>query len=45
VGRGDNIKMSPEKIGLWGVDWIDLDQDRETDRFCLDGNEHSGSIK
>jgi hypothetical protein len=26
------------------VDWLELDQDRDTDRF-LDGNKHSGAMK
>jgi hypothetical protein len=25
----DNIKMNPKEIGLDGVDWIDLAQDRD----------------
>ena len=25
----DNIKMDPQEVGLGGMDWIDLAQDRE----------------
>jgi hypothetical protein len=38
----DNIKMNLRHIGWYGMDWIDLAQDRDQ---CEHGNEHSGSIK
>jgi len=25
----DNIKMALQEVGCWGMDWIDLDQDRD----------------
>jgi hypothetical protein len=42
----DNIRMDLRKIGWSGMDWIDLDQDRDQWRgSCEGGNEPSGSIK
>jgi hypothetical protein len=38
----DNIKMDFRKIGLDGMDWIDLARDRDQ---CEHGNEPSDSIK
>jgi hypothetical protein len=39
----DNIKVDLLEIGLGGVDWIGLAQDRYSS--CERGNESSGSIK
>jgi hypothetical protein len=33
------------EIGLCGVDWIHLDQNRDWRGSCGHGNEHFGSIK
>jgi hypothetical protein len=42
----DNIKMDLREIGLDGVDWIDLVQDRDQWKgSCEHGDEPSGSIK
>jgi hypothetical protein len=27
--RDDNIKMDIQEVGCWGMDWIDLAQDRD----------------
>ena len=40
-GWGYTIKMDLQEIG-WGIDWIDLDQDRAT---CELGSEPLGYIK
>jgi hypothetical protein len=41
----DNIKMDLREIGLGGMDWIDLAQDRDKWKgSCEHGNESSGSI-
>jgi len=44
VLKGDNIKMDLEEDGFWGMDWIDLAQDRNRggDFYC--SNEPSCSI-
>jgi hypothetical protein len=26
---GDNIKMDLQEVGCWGIDWIELAQDRD----------------
>jgi len=39
----DNIKMDLHEVG-WGIDWIDLAQDRDRST-CQPGTEHSVSIK
>jgi hypothetical protein len=31
----DNIKMDPREIGWVGMDWIDLTQDRDQWRACV----------
>jgi hypothetical protein len=38
----DNVKMDLREIGFGDVDWIHLDQDR--DSCCEHGDEPSGSI-
>jgi hypothetical protein len=39
------INMDLREMGLGGVDWIDLAQDREVDGSCEHDNELSGSKK
>jgi hypothetical protein len=41
----DNIKMDLREIGLDGMDWIDLAQDRDQWMALEHGNDPSGSIK
>jgi hypothetical protein len=41
----DNIKMDLREIGWGGMDWINLDQDRDQDGYCEHSNEPSGCIK
>jgi hypothetical protein len=41
----DNIKMDIRETGWFGMDWIDLAQDRNQWRALVNGNEPSGSIK
>jgi len=41
-----NIKMDLQEVGWWGIDWIDLAQDRDKCwGTCECGKELSGSIK
>jgi hypothetical protein len=41
----DNIKLDFRDIGIDGVNWIRLAQDRVMMRFCEHGDEPSGSMK
>jgi hypothetical protein len=41
----DNIKMDLREIGLGGMDWTDLAQNRNQWRVLVNGDEPSGSIK
>jgi hypothetical protein len=41
----DNIETDLREIGLNGVDWIDLAQDRDKEGSCEHGDEASGSLK
>ena len=43
----DNIKKDLREVGYWGMDWIDLAQDRDRWRVgtCDCGNEPLGFIK
>jgi hypothetical protein len=42
----DNIKMDLRNIGWYGVDWVNLAQDRDQwDGSCEHGDEPSGSLK
>jgi hypothetical protein len=41
----DNIKMDLKEIGLEGVDWINLAQDRDRWLAVVNTNEPSGFLK
>jgi hypothetical protein len=42
----DNIKMDLQKVGMGGMDWIELAQDRDkVAGTCKCSNKPSGSIK
>jgi hypothetical protein len=41
----DNIKMDLREIGWYGMDWIDLAQDKHHWRACEHSNDPLGSIK
>ena len=41
----DNIKRDLQKVGCWGMDWIELAQDRDRWWALARGKEPSGSIK
>jgi hypothetical protein len=42
----DNIKIDLQEVGCWGMDWIQLAQDKgQVVGTCECGNEPSGSIK
>jgi len=45
VMKGDNIRMVLHEVGFWGMDWIELAQDRYRDRHFYCNIEPSCSIK